>query len=81
MSSPQEVASKVWGGKPKDYKIVDKNFVRQRLKKGELSKKFIMLEEHEIRKMINDLTNFADELEAQSKYYRKRILVLKNKFK
>ena len=60
---------------------MSKGFVRQRLKKGEPSKKFIMLEEHEVRKMINDLTLLADELEAQSKYYRKRILALKQKFK
>jgi len=23
MSSPQEVASKVWGGKPKDWEVID----------------------------------------------------------
>ena len=34
MSSPQEVCAKVWGGKPKDYRIIDEETLVEEFERG-----------------------------------------------
>jgi hypothetical protein len=49
-----------------------RNYIRQRIKKGDPAKKFYLVDEDFVRKTIWNLEEWATQLENEAKYVRKR---------